>query len=411
MAETPYNHYALYEPDASPDLTATGEYNRAIMGIDSDMHAEQIEREHADAKLTADLAAETAERKTDTQAAREERTRIEREYKAADAKLDERITTLNNQEIADIRDVNAKLAQEVTDRKTADTALDNKITEGLNSVTNGLTTVGSALSKVEADCKAADAALGKRIDNAEVEISANSADLTGIKSLTYGNEHVQFLENDNGSYSSPALDEIAEQVDALKAGGWTVITPANLTLTKDEFSTLKSAWPMVVIKQGALYFPSDYTQSGYMLVVMGYTPIITADNKPMASNPIMHWLTVKWDGSLNFGEPLRFDSGRYYVLNKIVNDGTTFTEEELDAIAAHAPLVIIAQGDLAMACYFERITSNYIYFFQIMPDEHPQMNSYIINRTTRIAKRYNQRIGSVTTAGITPDTKWGTIEA
>lgn len=476
MAETPYNHYALYEPDASPDLTATGEYNRAIMGIDSDMHAEETERAYADkqlsdrittlgnqevadvrdlnakilaeemnrvsadsslatdidnekkartnydaliereykaadAKLTADLAAETAERKTDTQAAREERTRIEREYKAADAKMDERITTLNNQEIADIRDVNAKLAQEVTDRKAADTALDNKITGGLNNVTNGLTTVGNAISKVEADYKAADVALGKRIDNAEGEISANSADLTGIKSLTYGNEHVQFLENNNGSYSSPALNEITEQVDALKAGGWTVITLSSLTLTKDEYSTFKAAWPMVVLKYGArLYFPGNYTQTGYTLVAMGYTASRTADDKPMASNPTMDWLTVKFDGSLGHGEPLMLNDGEYYVLNKIVNDGTTFTEEELDAIAAHAPLVIIAQGDIAMACYFERITPNYIYFFQIMPDAHPQMNSYIINRTTRIAKKYNQRIGSVTTAGITPDTKWGQIE-
>lgn len=149
MAETPYNHYALYEPDASPDLTATGEYNRAIMGIDSDMHAEETERAYADKQLS------------------------------------DRITTLGNQEIADVRDLNAKILAEEMNRVSAD---------------SGLAT-----------------SLGKRIDNAEGEISANSADLTGIKSLTYGNEHVQFLENDNGSYSSPALDEIAEQVDALKA--------------------------------------------------------------------------------------------------------------------------------------------------------------------------------------------------
>lgn len=104
MAETPYHHYALYEPDAAPDLTATGEYNSAIMGIDADMHDEETER------------------------------------------------------------------------------------------------------------KAADASLGSRIDNSEVEISANSADLTGIKGLTYGDAHVNFIENSNGEYSSPALEEIAEQI-------------------------------------------------------------------------------------------------------------------------------------------------------------------------------------------------------
>nr|DAL21695.1 MAG TPA_asm: hypothetical protein [Caudoviricetes sp.] len=109
MAETPYKGYALYEPDASPDLTESGKYNTALMAVDADMHDE-------------------------------EQARIE-----------------------------------------------------------------------------GDTALGKRIDNAEVEISANSADLTGIKGLTYGDTHVNFLENSNGEYSSPALEEIAEQVDELKA--------------------------------------------------------------------------------------------------------------------------------------------------------------------------------------------------
>lgn len=106
MRSTPYHHYALYEPDAAPDLTETGEYNSAIMGIDADLHAEETERKAADAELSA------------------------------------------------------------------------------------------------------------RIDNAEAEISANSADLTGIKGLTYGSEHVQFVENENGSYTSPALEEIFEQISS-----------------------------------------------------------------------------------------------------------------------------------------------------------------------------------------------------
>lgn len=144
MRSTPYHHYALYEPDASPDLTETGEYNSAIMGIDADLHAEETERNAADSELTAKIAAETSAR---------------------------------------------------TD---ADTALD-------------------------AAYKAADTALGSRIDNAEAEISANSADLTGIKGLTYGSEHVLFIENENGSYTSPALEEIAEQVTALETAGWSDI--------------------------------------------------------------------------------------------------------------------------------------------------------------------------------------------
>lgn len=158
MAETPYNHYALYEPDASPDLTATGEYNRAIMGIDSDMHAEQVEREHAD-KL-----------------------------------------------------------------------------------------------------------LDERIDNAEAEISANSADLTGIKSLTYGNEHVQFLENDNGSYSSPALDEIKHEIDnatvkvfTSTAGAGELDTALTLDKIKDSF------YHSVIVTNGILLNPfyQDVTEAIY----------------------------------------------------------------------------------------------------------------------------------------------------
>ena len=156
MAETPYNHYALYEPDASPDLTETGEYNRAIMGIDSDMHTEQIEREHAD-KL-----------------------------------------------------------------------------------------------------------LDERIDNAEVEISANSADLTGIKSLTYGNEHVQFLEHDNGSYSSPALDEIDEQMTQRMT--CIQIPVGTTTIDMAKLNTLNSDWPNVALLETGPdipYFPYAKEDSEY----------------------------------------------------------------------------------------------------------------------------------------------------
>lgn len=122
MRTTPYKGYALYEPDASPDLTESGEYNTALMAVDADMHDEEQARIDGDTALNIAIANEMAQR------------------------------------------------------------------------------------------KAADDALGKRIDNAEVEISANSADLTGIKGLTYGDTHVNFLENSNGEYSSPALDEIAEQM-------------------------------------------------------------------------------------------------------------------------------------------------------------------------------------------------------
>lgn len=229
MAETPYNHYALYEPDASPDLTATGEYNRAIMAIDSDMHAEETERAYADKQLS------------------------------------DRITTLGNQEIADVRDLNAKILAEEMNRVSADSSLATDIDNEKKARTNY-----DAL--IEREYKAADTALGKRIDNAEAEISANSADLTGIKSLTYGNEHVQFLEHDNGSYSSPALDEIAEQMTQRMAFvqipvGATTIDTANL-------NKLSSDWPNVgLLETGTgpitTYFPLVKDDSDYLFAPIG----------------------------------------------------------------------------------------------------------------------------------------------
>lgn len=169
MRSTPYHHYALYEPDAAPDLTETGEYNSAIMGIDADLHSEETERKAVDTELDTKIAAETAART-------EADTALDAAYKAADAEL------------------TAKIATETTARTDADAALDTAY-------------------------KAADAALGYRIDNAETEITANSADLTGIKGLTYGEGGQVFLENENGSYSSPALVEIRHEISNLQSQG------------------------------------------------------------------------------------------------------------------------------------------------------------------------------------------------
>lgn len=91
----------------------------------------------------------------------------------------------------------------------------------------------------------ADTALGARIDNAETEISANSADLTGIKGLTYGSDHVQLVEISNGEYGSPALDEIFEQM------GNRVLTFKNAITTSrldaESLAVLNSAWPNVLM--------------------------------------------------------------------------------------------------------------------------------------------------------------------
>ena len=165
MRDTPYRHYQLYEPDASPDLTETGEYNSAVMAIDADMHTEEQARADADTALGQRIDTEASDRK------------------AADTALGQRIDT------------------EASDRKAADTAL------------------GQRIGTEASDRKAADTALGKRIDDAEVEISANSADLTGIKGLTYGSDAVHLVEESNGAYSSPALTEIEHDISGAKQWG------------------------------------------------------------------------------------------------------------------------------------------------------------------------------------------------
>lgn len=181
MPTTEHIRLPLYTDEETPDLSTTGHYNNAMVIIDANVG----ELEEKDAELAEDIADERDARI------------------AGDSALD------------------AKLAAETKARTDADTALDTAY-------------------------KAADTALGSRIDNAETEISANSADLTGIKGLTYGiNEHVQFLENENGSYTSPALEEIAEQI----AQGMTCIQiPATgISVSTDTMRKLNSDWPNVAL--------------------------------------------------------------------------------------------------------------------------------------------------------------------
>ena len=121
----------------------------------------------------------------------------------------------------------------------------NLIDDAMNTQDYTMDEMGKKIDGEIERAKAADTALGSRIDNAETEISANSADLTGIKGLTYGAQHVNFIESSNGEYSSPALDEIAEQI----AQGMTYIQiPDNqATLSADSLGKLRSDWPNVAL--------------------------------------------------------------------------------------------------------------------------------------------------------------------
>lgn len=214
MRNTPYKGYALYEPDASPDLTETGEYNTALMAVDADMHDE-------------------------------EQVRLE-----------------------------------------CDIELDTKFTGELKIVKQGLTSVGNGLTAEQKARADADTALGKRIDNAEVEISANSADLTGIKGLTYGDTHVNFLENSNGEYSSPALEEIRHEIETR---GFRVFNYD--ALPDNAFATLSETWPMCcVYKAPILLFPGTKTDS-----CLTFTNTYSLSSSPMEQK--INYITVNNDGT------------------------------------------------------------------------------------------------------------------
>lgn len=414
MAETPYNHYALYEPDASPDLTATGEYNRAIMAIDSDMHAEETERTYADKQLS------------------------------------DRITTLGNQEVADVRDLNAKILAEEMNRVSADSSLATDIGNEKKARTNY-----DAL--IEREYKAADTALGKRIDNAEAEISANSADLTGIKSLTYGAEHVQFIEHDNGSYSSPALDEIDEQMTQRMTViqipvGATTIDTANL-------NKLSSDWPKVALLEtgtdplangpSTIYFPYVKDDSNYLLAPIGgqyseegepyalgvsiaktgkvsqfdieslpyweniqlkpfstigrglkvYDDALMLDESALPSNVTIMQLSefgvLTYDDARPYSAAGNGNAAAYAKLQKawpnvVVVDGSTTWTDGMYAPAAWT------QGGYALTK--STITNTY----HIIPVEMTIHGSGYSGAVT---------LREITATGITPNTQWGTIEA
>lgn len=188
MPTTPYRGYELYSDTAAPDLSASGEYNKAINAIDSDMQEEIEARISGDTELGSLLDSEEATRED------------------ADTALSAAIA--KEREEREAADTAEKTAREESDRMLSE--MDAGIRNGLANETQLREAADTA---EETARKAADTELGERIDNAETEISANSADLTGIKGLTYGTGKQVFLENDNGEYSSPALEEIQHEIE------------------------------------------------------------------------------------------------------------------------------------------------------------------------------------------------------
>lgn len=234
----------LYTDEETPDISTSGHYNESMRLVD----AEAAKLEAQDTSIKADLDSEVARATAAEQA----------NASAITAEVS-RATVAEKKNAADITAevTRATAAEQANAEATA--ALGTKLTGVSKRVESNTSNIAKEVTDrqgaVQAEATArteADTALGGRIDNAEAEISANSADLTGIKGLTYGTDHVTFLENENGSYTSPALEEIAEQID--NAGGATVIALGelkqytNVNISESTHASILSKWPNVIVK-------------------------------------------------------------------------------------------------------------------------------------------------------------------
>ena len=136
MPETPYKKYKLYSPDASPDLTESGEYNSAVMAIDADIHGLNVADDGLSKRLEAEIAARTQ----------------------ADTALGGRIDT------------------EKSERTQADTALGGRIDTEKQARESADTALGGRIDAEKQAREAADTALGGRIDTEKQRITQEIAD-------------------------------------------------------------------------------------------------------------------------------------------------------------------------------------------------------------------------------------------
>lgn len=298
--------FPLYDPEDSPDLTLTGHEAAAIVAIDEALKTEETGRIEGDAGLNAALEKEATERKAADKVLTDDLAKEVTDRKAADTALGGRIDA------------------EAAAREAADTALGGRIdTERADreAITGDIV---KQLAKEKADRESADTALGSRIDNAETEISANSADLTGIKGLTYGDNHVAFLENSNGEYDSPALQEIEEQIAAGK------LNVAIYGVTT--FKEVQAMLPNVICKKRSLYAYFCYSSNNQI-------NFFTEPARPSIEIYVLsvndHWTsyyaTFDWD----------------YVSNKpfkTVGNGLSTASESLSLDTSYLPTVSAGSG-------------------------------------------------------------------
>lgn len=298
--------FPLYDPEDSPDLTLTGREAAAIVAIDEALKTEETGRIEGDAGLNAALEKEATERKAADKALTDDLAKEVTDRKAADTALGGRIDA------------------EATAREGADTALGRRIdTERADreAITGDIV---KQLAKEKADRESADTALGSRIDNAETEISANSADLTGIKGLTYGNDHVAFLENNGGEYDSPALQEIEEQITAGK------LNVAIYGVTT--FEEVRAMLPNVICKKDKNFFQFCYAdENAIHFFRLGF-----------AAGPELFWVTNKdkWEGGIR-------NTAWSSITNKpfnTVGNGLSTASESLSLDTTYLPTVSAGPG-------------------------------------------------------------------
>ena len=259
MAETAYYKFPLYDPEDAPDLTASGEEAQAIEAIDTALHAEHLERvaadeaeaearESADTELSKEIAREASERKEADEAEAEAR-------RAADTALGERIDAEADTRATEYELLKGKLETEAETRETADKELGGRITqEGLARET--------ADNAEAAERVAADTALGARIDaEAEArqeqdavlgtEVTGLNSSVNGIMGLNYGADNDPLVKVEEGAYSSPALEKIAQQFEESGGSGFYVInlsrgTTHTYKYTADDIEALKTSPANVV---------------------------------------------------------------------------------------------------------------------------------------------------------------------
>ena len=154
MPETPYKKYKLYSPDASPDLTESGEYNSAVMAIDADIHGLNVADDGLSKRLEAEIAARTQ----------------------ADTALGGRIDTEKSERTQADTALGGRIDTEKSERTQADTALGGRIDTEKQARESADTALGGRIDAEKQAREAADTALGGRIDTEKQRITQEIAD-------------------------------------------------------------------------------------------------------------------------------------------------------------------------------------------------------------------------------------------